>query len=298
MELAGGAAEELPPSIAAVLRVPKSPLKGPAPAADDADDAPLSEPEAIRRGLASLISQAGDGISIQIPFRSNQPTLYYTSRECCPEAAEYTADNLLKSGVPLWYALHLSRKIAREMYPPLPLPPEEGEEGTGGGGEEEEDLSPPASPVRNNIAKRAHALLATYVEEILQQSDEELLAAKPKDTFPLSLYTARNLRRKMEDRHIAIPRLGLVEPDAGDAADDAVYAVFDGHGGAEVAGYLATHFLDHLVRSPSYAHSVPDAMREAFASCDKAINKRAAKTYYRCPCPPRWPGLACVFDER
>ena len=59
--------------------------------------------------------------------------------------------------------------------------------------------------------------------------------------------------------------------------EDQFYAVMDGHGGAEVAGYLATHLVDHVVQAPAYATDPKEAFSQGFASCDKALNRRAEK---------------------
>ncbi|XP_020282123.1 uncharacterized protein LOC109853937 [Pseudomyrmex gracilis] len=77
----------------------------------------------------------------------------------------------------------------------------------------------------------------------------------------------RNLRRKMEDRHVVIHDLHTVF----NIQDDTVanyYAVFDGHGGQDAAAYCATHLHQYLVESVHYPTDPKQALRDAFLTTD------------------------------
>ena len=102
----------------------------------------------------------------------------------------------------------------------------------------------------------------------------------------LSVCSMKNQRRTMEDRHIVLPCISTAAfsafaNKANDDVDDvhallnadALYAVFDGHGGEQVAAFAAAHFLRHLLRVDRhlYRTAMDDALAAAFASVDAAV---------------------------
>ena len=71
----------------------------------------------------------------------------------------------------------------------------------------------------------------------------------------------------MEDSHIA-------EPDLGDG--NSLFAVFDGHGGAEVAKFCRKHFKKELMKHDSYTGikvklDYKKALEETFLKMDRIL---------------------------
>lgn len=73
--------------------------------------------------------------------------------------------------------------------------------------------------------------------------------------------TMQGWRTGMEDAHAHV--LGFDK-------NSAFFAIFDGHGGFEVARYCARHMAEELTKAPSYAKGeIPQAMKEAYISVDR-----------------------------
>ena len=70
-------------------------------------------------------------------------------------------------------------------------------------------------------------------------------------------------RMSMEDAHISIPNL---------TADTGLFAVFDGHGGAEVAKFCSKYFPEELVKNPHFATgNYKTALEETFLKMDTLL---------------------------
>ena len=52
-------------------------------------------------------------------------------------------------------------------------------------------------------------------------------------------------RKRMEDSHIT-------ELDQGPSNRTHIFGVFDGHGGSEVAKFVANHFTEEFLKNPNY----------------------------------------------
>lgn len=69
----------------------------------------------------------------------------------------------------------------------------------------------------------------------------------------------------MEDAHICSIKLG-------DTEDNSLFAVFDGHGGAEVALFCAKHMAGELIRSAQYVSMDYDkALKHVFHEMDRLL---------------------------
>lgn len=68
--------------------------------------------------------------------------------------------------------------------------------------------------------------------------------------------------------------------------DVSLFAVFDGHGGAEVARYTANHFVDELVKRKSFKEKkYADALKETFIQIEMKLKTKDAITeqiIYKC----------------
>lgn len=58
-----------------------------------------------------------------------------------------------------------------------------------------------------------------------------------------------------------------------------VFAVFDGHGGSEVAKYTANHFVEQLLKRKSFQEKqYADALKETFLQIDLKLRSKQAIT--------------------
>ncbi|KAL8436327.1 hypothetical protein ACSSS7_001878 [Eimeria intestinalis] len=53
-----------------------------------------------------------------------------------------------------------------------------------------------------------------------------------------SLYGDKGARRQMEDEHLVLPSLAVIEPSLKPSRDFAIFAIFDGHGGRQSAAFV------------------------------------------------------------
>uniref|UniRef100_A0A2K6EZY6 Protein phosphatase, Mg2+/Mn2+ dependent 1F n=1 Tax=Propithecus coquereli TaxID=379532 RepID=A0A2K6EZY6_PROCO len=92
----------------------------------------------------------------------------------------------------------------------------------------------------------------------------------------VSIHAIRNTRRKMEDRHVALPAFnqlfGLSDP-----VDRAYFAVFDGHGGVDAARYAAVHVHANAARQPELPTDPEGALGEAFRLTDQMFLRKAKR---------------------
>ncbi|GMT20114.1 hypothetical protein PFISCL1PPCAC_11411 [Pristionchus fissidentatus] len=100
-------------------------------------------------------------------------------------------------------------------------------------------------------------------------------------------HAERNKRPKMEDRHIAAHDLSLwkeasPEPEEAWAANDnkpALFGVFDGHGGAEVASYATAHVTSAFLEAGGRADDA--TMKRMFELMDTRISLRCERERWR-----------------
>ncbi|XP_006877701.1 PREDICTED: protein phosphatase 1F [Chrysochloris asiatica] len=92
----------------------------------------------------------------------------------------------------------------------------------------------------------------------------------------VSIHAIRNTRRKMEDRHVALPAFnqlfGLCDP-----VDRAYFAVFDGHGGVDAAKFAAAHVHTNAARQPGLPTDPEGSLREAFRLTDEMFLRKAKR---------------------
>lgn len=94
------------------------------------------------------------------------------------------------------------------------------------------------------------------VKKISEHGEDE-------DNLKWGVSSMQGWRRNMEDSHVSEGR-GVNKHD-----DVAVFSVFDGHGGREVALYCERHFVDVLLQSENYKNkNYPAAIREVYHKFD------------------------------
>ncbi|XP_065188652.1 protein phosphatase 1F-like [Sycon ciliatum] len=84
----------------------------------------------------------------------------------------------------------------------------------------------------------------------------------------VSAQAIRNRRRKMEDRHLVMPYLEILS-EAKSIPPTSLYAVFDGHRGADAAEFSATHLPSILLENDHFESDLMMAMEESLRELDR-----------------------------
>ncbi|KAF0038406.1 hypothetical protein F2P81_008890 [Scophthalmus maximus] len=104
---------------------------------------------------------------------------------------------------------------------------------------------------------------------------------RPQPYYETSIHAIKNMRRKMEDKHVIIPDFNTLF-NIQDQEEQAFFAVFDGHGGVDAAIYAANHLHVNLVHQESFSHDPSEALCKAFKVTDERFVKKAAREHLRC----------------
>ncbi|KAK2823035.1 hypothetical protein Q7C36_019635 [Tachysurus vachellii] len=99
--------------------------------------------------------------------------------------------------------------------------------------------------------------------------------------YETSIHAIKNMRRKMEDRHVIIPDFNTLF-NLKDQEDQAYFAVFDGHGGVDAATYAANHLHVNLVKQEMFSQDPGEALYKAFKVTDERFVKKASRENLRC----------------
>ncbi|KAM8834453.1 protein phosphatase 1E [Synchiropus picturatus] len=104
---------------------------------------------------------------------------------------------------------------------------------------------------------------------------------RPQPYYETSIHAIKNMRRKMEDKHVIIPDFNTLF-NIQDQEDQAFFAVFDGHGGVDAAIYAANHLHVNMVRQESFSQDPGEALCRAFKLTDEHFVKKASRENLRC----------------
>ncbi|XP_069001881.1 protein phosphatase 1E [Embiotoca jacksoni] len=104
---------------------------------------------------------------------------------------------------------------------------------------------------------------------------------RPQPYYETSIHAIKNMRRKMEDKHVIIPDFNTLF-NLQDQEEQAFFAVFDGHGGVDAAIYAANHLHVNLVRQESFNQDPIEALCSAFKLTDERFVKKASREHLRC----------------
>ncbi|XP_018547414.1 protein phosphatase 1E [Lates calcarifer] len=104
---------------------------------------------------------------------------------------------------------------------------------------------------------------------------------RPQPYYETSIHAIKNMRRKMEDKHVIIPDFNTLF-NVQDQEEQAFFAVFDGHGGVDAAIYAANHLHVNLVRQESFNQDPSEALCRAFKVTDERFVKKASRENLRC----------------
>ncbi|KAI4880427.1 hypothetical protein NFI96_018411 [Prochilodus magdalenae] len=99
--------------------------------------------------------------------------------------------------------------------------------------------------------------------------------------YETSIHAIKNMRRKMEDRHVVIPDFNSLF-NLQDQEEQAFFAVFDGHGGVDAATYAANHLHVNLVRQEMFSQDPGEALCRAFKLTDERFVQKASRENLRC----------------
>ncbi|XP_047462344.1 protein phosphatase 1E isoform X2 [Mugil cephalus] len=102
---------------------------------------------------------------------------------------------------------------------------------------------------------------------------------RPQPYYETSIHAIKNMRRKMEDKHVIIPDFNTL---FNIQEEQAFFAVFDGHGGVDAAIYAANHLHVNLVRQESFGQDPIEALCRAFKVTDERFVKKASREHLRC----------------
>ncbi|XP_041643109.1 protein phosphatase 1F isoform X1 [Cheilinus undulatus] len=95
-----------------------------------------------------------------------------------------------------------------------------------------------------------------------------------------STHAIKNTRRKMEDKHLALPEFNQLF-GIQDGVKRAYYAVFDGHGGVDAAIFAATHLHVSLSREQKLQSDAAAAFKSAFTHTDDMFRGKAKRERLR-----------------
>ncbi|XP_072272610.1 protein phosphatase 1E isoform X1 [Pyxicephalus adspersus] len=129
--------------------------------------------------------------------------------------------------------------------------------------------------------KLAHAVFSKLHEICCNWVKDIPLCRKPHLYYDTSIHAIKNMRRKMEDKHVCIPDFNILF-NLEDQEEQAYFAVFDGHGGVDAAIYASIHLHVNLVRQEVFPQDPAEALCQAFRITDESFVKKAARENLRC----------------
>ena len=103
-----------------------------------------------------------------------------------------------------------------------------------------------------------------------------------KNSLSLDVYvhSIKNKRRKMEDRFVSMPHINVMFGCSEKAESEALFGVFDGHGGTDAADYAASQLASNLKRSGGPCDPV-DALHDAFVRTDSQFVTKGVREKLR-----------------
>ncbi|KYO32245.1 protein phosphatase 1E isoform B [Alligator mississippiensis] len=124
------------------------------------------------------------------------------------------------------------------------------------------------------VFNKLHEICSNWVKDFPLQ-------IKPHRYYETSIHAIKNMRRKMEDKHVCIPDFNMLF-NLEDQEEQAYFAVFDGHGGVDAAIYASIHLHVNLVHQEMFQHDPTEALCKAFRVTDERFVQKAARESLRC----------------
>nr|XP_019941181.1 PREDICTED: protein phosphatase 1E isoform X2 [Paralichthys olivaceus] len=206
---------------------------------------PLQESDPVpMRPLSDLVSEDEvEGECLDLCLQH----LYKYNCPCSLAAAlaRATADSLLQTDL----SIHHLNKTAEDGADPLPLIE--------------------AVKLARLVFNRLFEMCCLWLKELP-------FRRRPQPYYETSIHAIKNMRRKMEDKHVIIPDFNTLF-NVQDQEEQAFFAVFDGHGGVDAAIYAANHLHVNLVHQESFSHDPIEALCKAFKVTDERFVKKASR---------------------
>ncbi|XP_066834958.1 protein phosphatase 1F isoform X3 [Anser cygnoides] len=119
------------------------------------------------------------------------------------------------------------------------------------------------------------------LRDVCFEWQKQLPPLRPLKRFLLvSIHAIRNIRRKMEDRHVLLPEFNQLF-GLSDDIDRAYFAVFDGHGGVDAANYSATHLHVNVGLHEEIVKNPAKALKCSFQKTDEMFLFKAKRERLR-----------------
>jgi len=208
---------------------------------------------------------------VQIRFRP--PFLQIARHDARGDAVSLVMENMAQRGVPQWACYALAYEFVDRFAsdPKLHTAHVVFEEGV-------------YEVIDASIwCRQVISAFEAFMQELAAKDDLTLRGCGEKpDSFCLSVCALKNRKPKMEDRHIALPSLALVDPALSKGRKGARVAVFDGHHGHECAAYAAAHFPECLYDAKGAADlELKELLKVAFQLLDRRLTVRCEKENIR-----------------
>ncbi|NWX18865.1 PPM1E phosphatase, partial [Aegotheles bennettii] len=124
------------------------------------------------------------------------------------------------------------------------------------------------------VFSKLHEICSNWVKDFPLQP-------KPHRYYETSIHAIKNMRRKMEDKHVCIPDFNMLF-NLEDQEEQAYFAVFDGHGGVDAAIYASIHLHVNMVHQEMFQQDPAEALCRAFRVTDERFVQKAARESLRC----------------
>ncbi|NWH82403.1 PPM1E phosphatase, partial [Piaya cayana] len=124
------------------------------------------------------------------------------------------------------------------------------------------------------VFSKLHEICSNWVKDFPLQP-------KPHRYYETSIHAIKNMRRKMEDKHVCIPDFNVLF-NLEDQEEQAYFAVFDGHGGVDAAIYASIHLHVNMVHQEMFQQDPAEALCRAFRVTDERFVQKAARESLRC----------------
>ncbi|XP_072098967.1 protein phosphatase 1E isoform X1 [Mobula birostris] len=230
-----------------------------------------SEEKAFRRFLELLLREFRGPFGEDDPLPLRPVSNHITEEEVEGECLDLCLQHLCRYNAPFSLAAALARATTNEIL--------------------QSDLSvlhyvpsllDDADSITQFDSTKLARMVFTKLHEVCCSWVKDLpLTRRTHPYFETSIHAIKNMRRKMEDKHVCLPDFNTLF-NLEDQEEQSFFAVFDGHGGVDAAIYASIHLHVNLARQESFQHSPAEALCRAFRLTDERFVQKAARENLRC----------------